>query len=162
MAALEEFTGYKEESITVLKATRIDRRIEVETGGAVFEWDLARGGQITRCDVKTLAGAKPLLSGGQLAGNLTLDLGDGAVSLAEKPVEAEFGRHDEHCYVFSTKSRLADSFTVQQQWEVFREGVVFCEFNLQLDSGKEVCLREGQMRFPLEVLGAREGEELTL
>ena len=138
----------------MLEITRDTGRITIETGGAIFEWDLTRGGQIVRCDVKGSRQNHPLLADGRCAGNLTLQLPDQIVSLADGAVEVTFLREDSDCIIFKTKAAVTDLFTVEQQFEVFREGVVFCEFAVFLNSGATAVVRNAEMNFPFEVLSA--------
>ena len=139
----------------MLNVDKTDKTIRVATGGAIFEWDLARGGQIVGCVLKGAGGRHRLVSADEPAGGLVLDLGSGVVRLADQPVAASFGRQDDECFVFSTKARLADRFNFEQRYEVFREGVVFCEFGLSLDSGSDAVIRNAELSVALEALSAR-------
>ena len=58
-------------------------------------------------------------------------------------------------FIFRTKARIADLLTVEQEYEVFPESVVFCEFSIFLDPGKEVNIRNAEMNFLLDVLNAK-------
>jgi len=139
----------------VLKVTKQSNQIHVETGGAIFEWDLTRGGQIVRCDLKNPQQTHPLITNGDCAGNLTLELPDKTVSLADAPVEVTYTREDDDCLIFQSTAKLAGIFTVQQQWEVFHEGVVFCDFGVFVDPDQKTVVRNAQMNFALDVLSAR-------
>lgn len=139
----------------MFNVTKDDNRIKVETGGAIFEWDLARGGQIVRFDAKGSRQNHSLLGQGSCAGNLTLQLPDKTVSLADVPVDVTFLREDDDCCIFKTKAEIGGVFRVEQQFEAFREGVVFCEFGVFLNSGCKTVVRNAEMSFPLEVASAR-------
>ena len=139
----------------MLKVTRADDRIRVETGTVIFEWDLTRGGQIVRCDLKGCDTRHSLLTGDEPVPNLKLDLGDRVVSFADSPVEVSFSREDDECVIFTTKSDLAELFDVEQQFEVFREGIVFCTFFMILKNGKKTTVRNAEMNFPLDVASAK-------
>ena len=52
----------------MLKAIKESERICVETGTAVVEWDLLRGGQIVRCDLKGSGETHSLLGDDEAAG----------------------------------------------------------------------------------------------
>jgi len=138
----------------MLRVNKTGRKVRVETATVILEWDADRGGQITRCDVKDARTAHPVLYKGACAPNLTLELPPKRLSLADFPVSLSFGRQDEQCFIFSTRGKLGDLFTVEQTFEVFREGVVFCEFNIQLQAGKQVNVRNAEMRFDLNVNSA--------
>ena len=105
----------------MLKVAKDNKQIMVETGGAIFAWDLTRGAQIVRCDVKSGERARPIIPKGAMAGNMTFDLAGQTVSLADEPVAVTYGREDQQCFIFKTKARLAGIFTIEQQFEVFRE-----------------------------------------
>ena len=133
----------------MLKVSRDTGVVRAETATAVFEWDLQRGGQLTRCVLRGRGPDRAILDG-QPAPNLTLDLGGERARLADVPVEdVSYERDDGGCFIFSTKASLADRFVFEQRYEVFREGVVFCEFMLQVREGTPVSIRNAQMAFPL-------------
>ena len=139
----------------MLKVTKNTERIRVETGTVIFEWDLQKGAQLVRCDFKAFGGGTHCVLNNEPAPNLTLDLGNRTVCLADVPTEAKVERQDADCFIFSASARLADTFTVQQRYEVFPEGAVFCEFGAFLDNGKNVRIRNAEMSFPLAVLSAK-------
>jgi len=137
----------------MLKVDKGTDRIRVETAAVAFEWDLARGGQLTGCELRR-GEVRHSLWRGEPAPNLTLELADGMVSLADRPVEVTFGREDDQCFVFSTRGELGDCFVVEQKFEAFRDGVVFCEFAIVLKPGRRVKVRSAEMHFGLDVLSA--------
>ena len=139
----------------MLEVVKNQAELTIETGSARFSWDLRRGGQIVRLDLKSPAGYQPLLADGAAVPNLTLETPDRQVSLADQPVEVEFGRQDTDCVIFNTTARIGDLFTFTQQFEVFPEGVVFCEFGLMLEQGHQAVVRNAQMDFPLAVTSAK-------
>lgn len=127
--------------------------VRAETATAVFEWDLSRGGQLTGCVLKGERAPRTLLEDTP-APNLTLDLGDRTLALGEYPAEASFEREDSGCFIFTTKATIEDLFVVEQRYDVFREGVVFCEFMIQIREGKTVRIRNADLSFPLDVTSA--------
>jgi hypothetical protein len=135
----------------MLKVTQNDSRVQIETGGVIFEWDPRRGCQLTRVDFKSWSGPRPMLKDGQVAPNLTLDIGGRRHSLADVPAQVTFGLRTDERVVFNTRARIAGLFTVEQQYEVFREGVIFCEFGVFLDKGRRARVRSAEMRFPLDL-----------
>ncbi len=137
----------------MFRVARDSRTVSVETATASFEWDLERGGQLTGCTLKTSDGTQCLLKD-RPAPNLTLDLGDRWISLADVPVSITIDREDDDCLAFTTKAEIRDLFVVEQRFDVFPEGVVFCEFMLQVKEGKQVAVRNAEMTFPLEVTDA--------
>jgi len=139
----------------MLKVKKQSPTVRVETGAAIFEWDLNRGAQLTRADVKGHGVSHSLFVAEVPAPNLRLETSNGVVAVADSAVDVTFGREDEECFVFEAKSRLGDLFNVEQKFEVFREGVVFCEFNIVLDEGKAVELRAASMSFPFDVLSTK-------
>jgi hypothetical protein len=139
----------------MLKVTKGDKRIGVETAAVVFEWDLERGGQLVRCELKASNGSRrTIIEPNHPAPNLTLGIGTQSYGMADGPTEAAFVREDEECFVFTTKTKFAKVFTVEQRYDVFREGVVFCELLLTLNSGKKIQIRNAELGFTLDVLDA--------
>ncbi len=139
----------------VLEVKKGKNSIRVETGGAAFAGDLARGAQVSRCDLKGHGVTHPVLSGGTAVPDFAAVVDGRQVKLSDTPVTVEYGRNDEQCFVFTTKGRLGDAFQVEQRFDVFREGVVFCDFGIVLDEGKTARVRDAVMRFPLDILSAR-------
>ncbi len=140
----------------MLRLVKKEHIIRVETAGADFEWDLARGAQLTACVLKNRQAVHSLF-GKTPAPNLTLTLGDRKISLADAPAEASILREDAQCIVFTTKSVIGGGlFSVEQRYEVFREGVVFCEFSVTLEAGKTVVIRRAEMGFAIAMEGVKQ------
>jgi len=127
----------------MLKAQQVGSRLLVQTGGGVVEWDAARGGQITSFAVHDGLASRPLLPPGRvwpdvqfvLAGGKTLALRDSAAQI-ETTLEMP-GRIS-----FRTSAFVGDDLLrVDQQFDVFEEGAVFCEMVIQLETGRvmELC-----------------------
>ena len=134
----------------MLEIVRKASRIRAESATAIFEWDMERGGQLTGFAAKTGTGVQRLLVETPVP-NLTLDLGNGSISLDDSPATATFVREDDGCFVFMTKAEPNNLFTVEQRFDVFREGVVFCEFMVQIKEDKTAVIRNAEMTFPLDV-----------
>ncbi|MFH1616026.1 MAG: alpha-amylase family protein [Planctomycetota bacterium] len=139
----------------MLKIIKNKDSVLVQTTTTTLQWDLTRGGQITKCDLKGYQASHSLLKNDQPVPNLTLDLGKTLISLADSPVETEFIRRTEDRFTFRTKARYADMFTIEQEYDVFPEGIVFCEFAVVLDDGKKANVRNAYMTFPLHILDAK-------
>jgi|GEM_PF-701559 len=139
----------------MLTVRRSGNIIHVETGSSTFEWDMRRGGQLVRCDLKSPGGSHPMLGGDEPAPNLTMEVNGRRVSLADVPAEFTVLHKGDQSFIFTTRSRVAGVFTVEQRYDVFREGVMFCEFGISLDKGRKVKVRNAAMGFTLDVAGAR-------
>lgn len=138
----------------MFKVTKNEGFIKVETGTVIWQWDLKKGGQITNCQFKGYHKNHTVLKD-RPAPNLTMDLGGKKIALADEPVESEIIRQKDDRLTFRTKARYADLFTVEQEYDVFPEGVVFCEFGVLLDKGKTTKIRNAEMNFPLEIADAK-------
>ncbi len=139
----------------MLKLVKKENLIRIETAGADFEWDLSKGAQLTACTLKTRQAVHSLL-GKTPAPNLTLTLADRRISLAEFPAEATFLREDDQTVIFTTRSKLGDLFVAEQRFEVFREGIIFCEFSVTLGEGKSCIIRRAELGFSAALDGVRQ------
>ena len=139
----------------MLKTSRSDNQIRVETGAVIFEWDLLRGGQLTGCIFKGRR-EHAVLRHGEPAPNLRIVTAGSEVSLADTAVEVDFETELTDRVAFTTRGRLADCLTVEQRYEVFREGGLFCEFCLVLDDGARLELSGARMSFPFDILTAQQ------
>ena len=139
----------------MLDLTRSEGLIRIETGTAVFGWDLKHGGQLNRVDVKSPSAAHALLPEGRLAPDLTLETDAGGLRSADSPAEVEFARQDDQCIAFVTRGEIGNAFTVEQRYEVFREGVVFCGLLVEIKKEESVRVHGAAMRFAADILGAK-------
>ncbi|MEN8254924.1 MAG: hypothetical protein ABFR33_05580 [Verrucomicrobiota bacterium] len=139
----------------MLEVKKGSKTIRVETGTAVFEWDVEKGAQLTRCDLKCQGELRNILKDAAGAPNLALDVEGRTLYANAAPAEITYGREDDQCFAFSARSRLGDLFTLEQEYEVYREGVVFCEFNIILDDGRKVAVENARMDFQLDLDAAK-------
>ncbi len=141
----------------MLKVIRSQGRIRAETATAVLEWDLQKGGQLVGCEFKGFHGERrPVMTGGEAAPNMRLDLGDRVITVADVPVsDVQVVRDDPGAFIFTTQARLDDTWTVTQRYEIFEEGAMFCELSLVIDKGRTVRVRNAELRVPLDVLAVK-------
>lgn len=128
-----------------------ETRVAVETGAATFEWDLQRGGQLTQCELKGLSGPRPMIVNGGAAPDLRFEVDGEGVRLSDLPVEVSIEHEEPDRLVFRTRCRIRDTFTIEQDYQVFREGVVFCEFGLSLDDRATATVADAELGFELDV-----------
>lgn len=128
-----------------MNITSTGSTIAVEMGHAKLVWDAARGGQITAFEVHDRKSARPLTDSRNPMPGLELDLGDGGVTrLADHMAEMSVTRQETDALTIETVCRTG-VFTVYQTYEVFADGAVFCEFQMEIDSGKSVTLRNASL-----------------
>jgi hypothetical protein len=130
------------------------KQITIETGNAIYGWDAARGGQLTQLTIKDGEHRRTMLDPGRAAPNLTLKLPGGTVSVADYPAEFSTVYEEPGYLVFACRSQIGDAFTFEQQYEVFQESVVFCEFRLAVNPGKKVRISSADMGFDLNLARA--------
>lgn len=137
----------------MLKLTKRGGRWSIETAAAVFEWDMGRGGQLIGCTLKGRTASHALFKG-RPAPNLTLDADGRKLSLADTPVEASVVREDAECIAFTTRGRLGGTLVAEQRFDVFREGVLFCEFMIAAEGAQALNIRGAEMTVALDVADA--------
>ncbi len=139
----------------MFKVDKSRKQIVVETGNALYRWDAARGGQLVELTIKDGKYRRTLIDARHPAPNLKLRLPGGVRSVADYPAELNV-QHSENGYlIFSASVKIDGLFTFEQQYEVFRESVVFCEFRLAVNPGKKVSIIDAAMGFDLNLDKAR-------
>jgi len=129
--------------------------IHAETATAILEWDLTRGGQLTKFSLKSERGIREVLVGDVPAPNLTLEMPGRCFSVADVPAKARIIRKKKDRFTFATTARLDGIFTFEQEFDLFPEGGLFCEMGLFLDKEKTAKIRNAEMRFSMDVMSAR-------
>jgi len=129
--------------------------IRIETGNAIYRWEAARGGQLTGLTIKDGPFRRTLIDPDHPAPNLTFTLPAGVRPLADFPAVFRVQREDPDCFVFSAQTDLAGILTVEQQFEVFRESVVFCEFRVAVNPGRTAKITAAALGFDLNLNRAR-------
>jgi len=144
-----------------MQTARNGDRIRVQTDAVAWEWDLARGGQLGCCELLG-EGSQHALFSDAPAPDLTLAIDGKTESVSARPAAATIEREEDGVLVFVTRGRLGDCFEVQQRFEVFAEGAVFCEFSIVLDAERAVTVDAARLGFGLAVLGAKNMRGLTV
>jgi len=141
----------------MLKVGRRGSKFTIETAAAVVEWDAGRGGQITGFAVDDGAARRPLLRAGQVWPDLQFRLADGMVlRLAEARAKLEILREMPGRIAFKTSAVLGEGLLrVDQQFEAFEEGAVFCEMVMQLEEGSAINLCNAAMELPVDISSAK-------
>ncbi len=140
----------------MLNVAQEGSRLSVETACASIEWDAARGGQITGFAVEDGLMRRPLLPEGRLWPDLRFELAGGKVlALADSVAQVEVTREMPGRIAFRTSAVLGEGLLrVDQEFEAFEEGAVFCEMVVQLQEGRDMELCNAAMELPVEVRSA--------
>ena len=141
----------------MLKVTRAGSTVRIETGVARIEWDRARGGEITRFAVMDELTEHPLLPEGSTWPALAFDIdGLGRVCVADVPADVAFVRQQDGEIAFRATAVVADgAVRVEQLYEVFPEGAVFCELIVQVAPDHVRRIRSADMTMPVRVAACR-------
>lgn len=138
----------------MFKVQQSKQQVVIETGNAIYGWEAARGGQLTQLVIKDGAHRRALLDAGRPAPNLTLKLPGRTVSVADYPAEFTTIYEEPGYLVFACRSDIDGLFVLEQQYEVFQESVVFCEFRLAVNAGKKARIAAADMGFDLNLAQA--------
>jgi hypothetical protein len=139
----------------MFKVKKSARRMVVETGNAVYEWDAARGGQLTGVRVKDGGAKRVLVDPTRPAPNLTLKTRRGLMRAADYPAKFDVQYEEPGYVIFSALVNMGNLFTLEQTYEVFRESVVFCEFRLLVNEGRSARISAAELGFDLDLDKAR-------
>jgi len=111
----------------------------VETAGGMLRWDAERGGQITEFAVKDELFTHPLLTDGDVIPGLCFVVDGRRVGLADARAELEIhSQTDDRIVLRAFASLLDGALCVEQVYEVFPEGAVFCEMSIDVPADKRV------------------------
>ena len=129
----------------------------VETAVAAIEWDTQRGGEIASFVVSDGAALRPVLPEGRAWPDLQVKLAGGtALRLAESRAELKVLRETPGRLAFQTSAVLGeDLLRVDQQFEVFEEGAVFCDLVIQVGEDSPIEVTNAAMELPVAVTGAK-------
>ena len=130
-----------------------DPVFSVETAVARIEWDRARGGQIVGFAIRDEVAEHAVLPKGHAWPDLTLELAGGAcMRLAEAKADLTMVRDSAEEISFQVSATLGNgAVRVDQLYEIFPEGVVFCEFTLAVLADRPVRLRSACMSLPMDL-----------
>lgn len=139
----------------MFKIEKSERRISIETGNAIYRWEGKQGGQLTELTLKDGASRRELISPDRPAPNLTLSISGKKYSVADFPATFTVQYEEAGYIIFSASSTIAKTFIFEQQYEVFRESVIFCEFRLAMLPKKEAIVSSAEMGFNLNLQKAK-------
>jgi len=135
----------------MLTLTRNDSKIRVETGGGRIEWDAAKGGLIVTFVVRDDLGEHPLVPRGAVWPDLRFRIARGApLRLADVPAKLEIVRQEDDEAALRSVVTLGGVLRVERLYEVFPEGVLFCEMSLCSCASEPVRLAGANMAFAVE------------
>ncbi len=138
----------------MFKVQKSDSMIAVETGNGIYRWDAANGGFLTQFTLKE-SGAQHRIFDEAIAPTIHMTINGQAVDLSAS--EARFSpEYEEESYlVFNAVSEIAGAFQFEQQYSVFEEGAIFCEFRIMAKDGAKARVSDVDMRVSLDIHDAR-------
>lgn len=129
---------------------REGNKLVVETGVGILEWDAERGGQISRLVVKDDLFAHPLLTDGAVP-DLRFTLNGRPVILSDSRADLDvISETPERIVIRGTASVADGALQIEMIYEVFREGVVFCEMGIDVPSDKKLDLSNASFNISLK------------
>lgn len=129
--------------------------VSVETGVGILQWDARRGGQITGLVIKDDLFSHPLLTDGALPG-LCFVVNGKPVKLSDYTASLEVvSETPERVVIRGFASITEDSLQIEMIYEVFREGVVFCEMGIDTPGGKKFDLTDASFNISLDTNHAK-------
>ena len=139
----------------MLDLRRQGNTLSVETGAGILEWDAARGGQISKLVVKDDLFSHSLLTDGVIPG-VQFTVNGKPVRLSDSQASLDVvSETDERIVIRSFAAIADDSLQIEMIYEVFREGVVFCEMGIDVPGGKKFDLSEASFGIRLKSADAK-------
>jgi len=135
----------------MFRVEKSSKRMVIETGNALYEWDGAKGGQLTGVTIKDGKVRHALVSPDRPAPDLTLRTPEGVIRVSDFPSSFDVQYEEPGYIVFSAQVKLGKDFILEQQYEVFRESVLFCEFRLAVAQGRKTRVAAAEMGFDLNL-----------
>jgi len=140
----------------MLKLRNEGKTVIIETASADFKWDSARGGQITELVVKDELFSHPLLSNGNIVPDLQFVVDGRPVRQSDSTGKLEVLKESPDRILMRNSAMVGDgAFEVEQLYEVFPEGVVFCEMSIGVPSGKSLDLSDCSLNIAIDTKTAK-------
>lgn len=123
----------------MLQLTRKGSAITVETMGGILELDAKCGGQISRFVVKDNISEHSVLAPGQVLPNLQFTIDGKRVSLLQAKADMEVtATYPDYLKIATKAELLGGALKVTQEYEIHEEGVLFCNFAVEVAGGKKL------------------------
>jgi len=141
----------------MLKIRKDGSAITVETGSGRITWDAARGGEITGFWCKNELYTHKLLARPDTIPGLTFVINGRLFRLSDIRSKLTVQSVEENDRIVIKNSALLaeGNIIVNQTYEIFPEGAVFCHQEIEVPSGKSFTLGELSMNVALDVSSAR-------
>ncbi len=140
----------------MLKLTRQGSVITVETMGGLVAWDAQGGGQISQFILKDALAGHPVLAPGQVLPDLQFTIAGRRVSLREARAELEVtAGYPDYLILAARAELLAGALRISQEYEIHEEGVVFCNFAVEIPGGKKLELNQCAFEIALDTRSCR-------
>lgn len=140
----------------MLKITRKDSALSVETMGGILSWDAQCGGQISQLVLKDGLAAHPLLAPRQVLPNLEFTIDGRRVSLLQARAKLEVtATLPDYLKISAQAELLNGALRIDQEYELHEEGLLFCNFAVELASGKKIELGNCSFNPALDTAGCR-------
>lgn len=137
----------------MFKTRKTDRTIRIETGNGIYQWDSDHGGFLTQAILKENGGERIIFDRTSCP-SLAMTIDGQSVDLSNCPATFAPEYEDETSLIFNTVSEIAGKFRFEQQYSVFEEGAVFCEFRIIVNDGCSARVSDVAMRVALNLCDA--------
>lgn len=137
----------------MFKVRKSDSMIAVETGNGIYRWDAANGGFLTRFTLKE-SGTQHRIFDKGTGPSIMMTINGKAVDLSAATARLIPEYEEDSYLVFNAVSEIAGAFLFEQQYSVFEEGAVFCEFRIVAKDGTRTRVSGVDMRVSLDIRDA--------
>lgn len=138
----------------MFQVSKSAKQIVIRTGNATYRWDAARGGFMSQFVLKE-SGIEHLMFDSDESPAIAMTLEGKKIDLRQYPAEFVTEFEDESRLVFGAVSNIEDVFQFEQQYSVFEEGAIFCEFRIIAREGRRARVSDVDMTVSLDLDGAR-------
>jgi len=140
----------------MLQLSRDGQTLTIDSGVSTIKWDAARGGQIVELVAKDELFSHPLLRDGRVLPDLRLVANGRPLPLSDATGKLEvIAQSPDHVVLRNTAALLDGALHIEQQYDVFAEGVVFCEQAIELPGGEHVDLADASMNLSIDTRGTQ-------
>lgn len=139
----------------MLTMTPDGNALVIQTAVGTLRFDPQRGGQITRFDVKDELYTHALLGEGALVPGLQFVANGRTLRLADTPAKLEVISETPERIMLRSTACLGDLFEIEFIYEIFSEGVMFCEMGIDVLPGKHVELSSACFHVALDTANTK-------
>ncbi len=128
--------------------------ISVETGNSIYRWHADNGGFLTECIVKE-SNAEHRMFDRATSPAIIMTIDGRSVDLSACKATLVPEYEDGSRLVFNAVSEIEGVFQFEQEYSVFEEGAVFCEFRIVTKDDCSAAVSDVEMRVSLDIRDAK-------